>query len=102
MNEPELIISNLKALKDHPGWKIIEEKMGEDIARLEDMILLGVEEETYEKLSRLRDKLAICKNFIDIPNFWIERLKRTDAVVPENSDPYYTKEEIQKIRESRT
>ena len=101
MNEIELTVSNLKSLKDHPGWKILEEKMGEDIKVLEDRILRGVEGETYEDLERMRGKLSICKNFINIPDYWIKRLETTDSVTQESNDPYYTAEEIQKIRSAR-
>ncbi len=95
----KLAIEGLTSLLQHPGWKLIEQIIGENIKIIESQLLDGVEDETLEITERLRDKLRVHKDVLDTPKTMIKSFTDTPEGEEPSLDPYHNKESLKKERE---
>jgi len=82
------VSSNFKDLLTHPGWKLFETIVRENIEVVKELLLKGAGEETLEEVKRLRDKLAVHEEIINTPTNMIEKLKPSDEGDIPNDDPF--------------
>jgi hypothetical protein len=94
-----LAISNFTTLKDHPGWKLIEQILDGNLEVLREQLENGVEDETPSDTNRIRDKIALTKAFKNTPTIMIGKLQSNETIVP-SSDPYETLEQMKKRRKA--
>jgi len=95
--DKQLAISSFKQLKANNGWRLLVDIVEANIEELTNQILDGFEGETKERIDRKRDKIRAYKDIIGTPDSWIERLS-TKTTEIEQSDPYITKEDLEKAR----
>lgn len=94
-------ISGLTQLQNNPGWLIVKEVLQANIDILQGLILDGVENETKEQIDMLRDRLKVYLNLVRTPDKLIEQLQGNKSEMP-TVDPFYTIEELKKLRKETT
>lgn len=82
------VAGNFKDLLTHPGWKLFEIIVRDNIEVVKDQILSGSGEQTIEEVRRLRDKLAVHTEVIETVYKMIESLKPHEANEPPEFDPF--------------
>jgi ATP-dependent Lon protease len=98
-DEINIAISNFTTLKDHPGWKLIEEILDENLKVLREQLENGEEEETKDDIDRIRDKIALTKAFRNTPEEMIKKLQSNETISP-MPDPYDTIDQVRKRRKA--
>lgn len=91
-------IAAFRQLKTHVGWQYIKDIFQGNVDVLTQQILDGVEGATEEEMNLRRWKLKAYKEILDAPDYWIERLSAPEKFI-EDSDPYFTAEDIIKARQ---
>lgn len=94
-------VSLMKRLKQDEAWKIITSIVQENVKHLEDMILVGADEEDLQEVKWLRKARKLHLDFINTPQMLIDQFSSTTTNTPE-FDPYITGEEIRdEVRKAR-
>lgn len=92
----EVNIELLKQLSVHAGWQVVRECILSDMEALEREIL---EEDQEPEVRRgLQLKRLDLKFFLETPERLILKMQIMDKEAP-NADPYFTPEDMRKMRE---
>ena len=99
-------IESLQSLKQHPGWKVIEKVLGAYIDFLLENIRSGIDrdKENISVSSRLfredhfRDKVTSCEELKSMPDALINKLSLKEEPEKIVMDPFYSAEDIIKLR----
>lgn len=86
--DKEKAIADFRSLKNHAGWNLVVAIVMANIEILKGQINDGTTDETLESIRRLRDKIQINQNVIDIPNMMLKRLEPIAPSTQNESDPY--------------
>lgn len=80
-------ISSFTNLINSDGWKLVVAIQNKNIELLQIQLESGSEEEKYDDVKRLREKLSLMKEMINLPQNMIERFQ---SPTPEDvrSDPF--------------
>lgn len=84
----EKTLADMRNLIDHQGWLLVKAIAYANMEFLKEQIITGVEDETPETISRLRDKLKAYKDIIETPDKVIEQLSPKPNLTENNDDPY--------------
>ena len=94
----EQALANFLSLREHPGWKLMEEILDKNIQVIREVLEGGTGEgETKADVDRIREKLTFAKWFRNMPKNMIEKLETSNGVEP-NVDPFETAEELRSRR----
>jgi hypothetical protein len=91
LKDPTFVIPSMEALKQSPGWKIIQEVLTSNIKSLEETILDSDESWTPEKLTKFRDMRYFEKQLLGLPERIIAEYSQEhekDVDIMGNLDPY--------------
>lgn len=84
----EKSLADFKSLLDHSGWKLVEIIVLENIEKVKEQILDGLENESVDSIKRLRDKVKAYQDVINTPKMMINKLKPLEEIKEENDDVY--------------
>lgn len=99
MNEPKSpqeineALSDYTNLLNHNGWKRVVSQLDTNIELLQRQLESGIEDEKYDDVKRLRDKLALLREMRDTPQNMIQKLQSPEPEAA-NPDPYDTEEDV--------
>lgn len=96
-NTPEKIndaISSFTNLLNTDGWKLVVKIQNKNIEVLQNQLENGTDKESYGDVKRLREKLSLLREMVNLPQRMIDRLQ---TPVPEavRSDPFDTQEDVE-------
>jgi len=95
-------IAAFRSLLTHPGWKLLEQLLDEDIENLRnDLETIKDETETKEDIDLARYKLSFSKEHRNKPADMIKKLETPEGIAP-NPDPYPTADSLKEERNKAT
>jgi excinuclease UvrABC nuclease subunit len=100
MKEPETekeineAISDYTNLLNSSGWKRVVAQCDANIEELQRQLEIGMDNERYEDIKRIRDKLALLREMRNTPQIMIQRLESPETE-PARPDPYDTTQDVQ-------
>ncbi len=90
-------VSDYTNLLNNNGWKRFVSQLDANIELLQKQLENGVENEDYDMVKRVRDKLKLLREMRDTPESMLNRLT-SPKTTPANPDPFDTADDIQKRR----
>lgn len=84
----EQLIYDLEKLQKSRGWRFIVDEIRQSIDELQEAILDPLPETKEETLNEYRYKLKLQKNFINLPDRYIQDLNNEAVVGDQDVDVY--------------
>lgn len=84
----EQLIYDLEKLQKSRGWRFIVDEIRQSIDELQEAILDPLPETKEETLNEYRYKLKLQKNFINLPDRYIQDLNNSPVVGDQDVDVY--------------
>jgi len=90
-------IADYTNLLSNSGWKRFVAQVDANIEELQRQLEVGIENEKYNDLKRIRDKLKLLREMRNTPEKMISRLRSPETSVA-NPDPFETVLDLQKTQ----